>query len=233
MGVIKGQHLRVLINDKCVAAATSSQINIKLDLADISTKDSESEFAEFEPVGHSWSGQVDALVTDGIYDEDHVTCDTEVEVSGGGGTYYKATKTFTLKPGYTIWASGDDIIILLNGTTPLAEPGTSSANYTNEGNSDIIVTVATATEDTEVDVYFVDTLRTSCAALLTAARTGTPVTVKFSLTTGRNNAVEDTNLLSGTAIITDLTLTAANKEVSTFSAQFTGKGELSEPEEEE
>ncbi|MBR5879562.1 MAG: hypothetical protein IKY91_08380 [Akkermansia sp.] len=216
-----------------MAAATSSQINIKLDLADISTKDSESEFAEFEPVGHSWSGQVDALVTDGKYEEDKVVCDTEIELGGGGGTYYKATKTFTLKPGYTIQATGDDIIILLNGTTPLTEPGTGAANYTNEGNSDITVTIASDTEDSEVNVWFTDGLRTPCAALVTAARNGTPVTVKFSLTTGRNNAVEDTNLLSGTAIITDLTLTAANKEVSTFSAQFTGKGELSEPEEEE
>ena len=65
MAVIKGQNLRIFIEDMCVAASTNSSINITLDVEPSSTKDSsEDEWLEQEPVGHNWNASVDAMVID-------------------------------------------------------------------------------------------------------------------------------------------------------------------------
>lgn len=65
MAVIKGQNLRIFIEDMCVAASTNSSINITLDVEPSSTKDSsEDEWLEHEPVGHNWNASVDAMVID-------------------------------------------------------------------------------------------------------------------------------------------------------------------------
>ena len=65
MAVIKGQNLRIFIEDMCVAASSNSSINITLDVEPSSTKDSsEDEWLEQEPVGHNWNASVDAMVLD-------------------------------------------------------------------------------------------------------------------------------------------------------------------------
>lgn len=61
MSVIKGQNLRVLINDKCIAFATSCTLHTALNLEESSTKDSTNNFAEQTPTGISWDLSCDAL----------------------------------------------------------------------------------------------------------------------------------------------------------------------------
>lgn len=63
--VIKGQNLRVFVGDKCVAFATSCQLQVSANLEDTSTKDSTGSWDEQEIVGKSWSMGVDALYSAG------------------------------------------------------------------------------------------------------------------------------------------------------------------------
>ena len=63
--VIKGQNLRVMYGNKCVAYATSCQLQVSVNLEDVSTKDSTGGWDEQEIVGKSWSMSVDALYSAG------------------------------------------------------------------------------------------------------------------------------------------------------------------------
>lgn len=55
-----------------------------------------------------------------------------------------------------------------------------------------------------------------------------PLTLTFDVTTGTNNRIGTNSALkkTGTAYLTDLNVTAANRQNSTLSAQFTGTGPL-------
>ena len=63
MGTIKGQNLRVMVGDKCIAMATSCQFHISAELQDSSSKDSTGDWQEQEVTGLSWDAQTDSLVT--------------------------------------------------------------------------------------------------------------------------------------------------------------------------
>lgn len=63
--VIKGQNLRVFVGGKCVACATSCQLQVSANLEDTSTKDSTGSWDEQEIVSKSWSMSVDALYNAG------------------------------------------------------------------------------------------------------------------------------------------------------------------------
>lgn len=63
--VIKGQNLRVFVGGKCVAFATSCQLQVSANLEDTSTKDSTGSWDEQEIVSKSWSMSVDALYNAG------------------------------------------------------------------------------------------------------------------------------------------------------------------------
>ena len=67
MATIKGQNLRVFLeNDDedvlAIAAATSATVHIQMNFGDSTTKDSEDDFQEQEPVGMAWDVQCEALV---------------------------------------------------------------------------------------------------------------------------------------------------------------------------
>ena len=63
MGIIKGQNLRVMVDGKCVAMATSCQFHVSAQMEDSSTKDSTGDWQEQEVVGLSGDAQTDSLVT--------------------------------------------------------------------------------------------------------------------------------------------------------------------------
>ena len=63
MGTIKGQNLRVMVGDKCIAMATSCQFHIASQMEDSSTKDSTGDWQEQEVVGLSWDASTESLVT--------------------------------------------------------------------------------------------------------------------------------------------------------------------------
>ena len=69
MATIKGENLRILVGPdaqhlKCIAASTSCQIHLSLQVEEDSTKDTDNDWIENVPVGINWDVQVDALVID-------------------------------------------------------------------------------------------------------------------------------------------------------------------------
>lgn len=61
MGVIKGQNLRVKLNNKYVAFATACTVHVSAQLEESSTKDSTNGFQRQEITGMAWDISVDAL----------------------------------------------------------------------------------------------------------------------------------------------------------------------------
>ena len=225
----KGQHLRVLIGGKCVAAAQSCNLQLQLQLEETTSKDSTNDFAEYSPVGINWSGSVDALVSDGHYEEVEVIASEEVPASAGESFY--APQVISLPAGMTLHAESDNQIQLFDSSlVPLAEPMTGILNYTNEGEDDITVYLGSDLQDAEIEAYTLDPLRTGTKELVDAVRNGTKVQVYFSLVGGRNNVEEQQRLLQGYAYINDLNLTAANRANSSYTAQIAGTGELEKVE---
>lgn len=61
--MIKGQNLRVFVGTKCIAGATSCSIVLGTQTENSSTKDSVSDFDEYDVVGKNWSVNTQALVS--------------------------------------------------------------------------------------------------------------------------------------------------------------------------
>lgn len=64
MPIIKGQNLRLFIDDKCVAAALNASLHAATNTEDISTKDSTGDWTENEVAGYSWDASSEALIVD-------------------------------------------------------------------------------------------------------------------------------------------------------------------------
>lgn len=62
MATIKGQNLRVMVDGKCIAMATSCTFHVSAALSDSSTKDDANDWAANEVTGLSWDAQTDSLV---------------------------------------------------------------------------------------------------------------------------------------------------------------------------
>lgn len=69
MATVKGQNLRVFVDNFPIAMALSCELNIQLTTQQISTKDDESDFANLMVASVSWSAKAQAVVTD-EWDED-------------------------------------------------------------------------------------------------------------------------------------------------------------------
>jgi hypothetical protein len=63
MATIKGQNLRVMVGDKCIAMATSCTFHISAQVESASTKDDANDFDVNEVTGLSWDASTDSLVT--------------------------------------------------------------------------------------------------------------------------------------------------------------------------
>ena len=227
--VKKGQNLRVIIAGKCVAAAQSCNIQMQLQLEETTSKDSTNDWAEYSPVGHNWSGSVDALVTDGRYDEVEVVASEEVPASGGEAFY--APQLIALPAGMTIHAESDSTMLILDSNlSPLSEMAPGSINYTNEGDTDISVYLGSDLQGAEIEACTLDPLRLGAKELVQASLSGAKVQVRFSTVGGRNNVVEQQRLLEGYAYLNDLSLTAQNRTNSTYTAQLAGTGNLEKVE---
>lgn len=150
MATIKGQNLRVMFDNydpevanSCVAASTSCQVHLTLQVEEDTTKDTEDDWIVNEPVGINWDVQVDALI---IEDEQS---STGVELHD-----------------LTIGHSYDLIFARTTG-----EPGTQNREEAKESG----------------EKYY-----------------------------------------RGNAILSDLQINSPNQDIATYTARFTGNGELQE-----
>jgi hypothetical protein len=58
---VKGQHLRIKIDDNVIALATSCSVHISAQMESVSTKDDVGDWESQTPVGKSWDMSTDAL----------------------------------------------------------------------------------------------------------------------------------------------------------------------------
>ena len=63
MGVINGQHLRVMVDSKCIALAKTCTLHINATLSDVSTKDDTGDWQTQDVTGLAWDVSTDSLVT--------------------------------------------------------------------------------------------------------------------------------------------------------------------------
>lgn len=62
MKVIKGQNLRLFVNDKCIGASQSCELHVSATLESASSKDDTDDFQRNETTGLAWDGSASALV---------------------------------------------------------------------------------------------------------------------------------------------------------------------------
>lgn len=221
---IKGQNLRLFVGDSVVAASTSCTLHTAAQVEDSSTKDSDGDWTENEVVGLSWDVSVDALVTDGYLLGGVVKCTT---ASGKTPAYYKPTP-LRLRAGDTITLTSPSstTLALFNADTMASVTSSSSVtSKTYTASADITVVIGCSNSSLAI-TYAVEDDATGFAALYAAMEARQPVAVTFAGAEGTRNREQGDVWLSGSALITDLSITAANRQNSTYTCQLTGVGEL-------
>lgn len=233
MATIKGQNLRLFINNLCVAAATNAQVHIALEVQEDSTKDTIDDWLQQSPVGLAWDAQADAMVDLQPEKTDNVLVSTTIT---GGYIYNQPVK---LRPGdgiaVTRSANQATIIIFekIGSSYNQIANGEPSVRYINSGDVDKEVYVGA---DTNYVVMHYEVGDVESGGLSDFVHNvGMPVLVMFQTTTPmihRNRSIEHP-LLQGTAIIADIQVNAPNQDITTYSVKLQGTGELEIIEEEE
>lgn len=233
MATIKGQNLRLLVDDKCVAKALTCTVHIAMQVQESSTKDDTGVWSTNEVVGMSWDASCEAEVTNNT---EIVRATVATEYSGGGECFR------TESP---IHLSAGDVlnVIVTSGHGSQMPAGAFIVNEDMEKLKSINIlsgdfTTYAAKADMDVYItsnrprlqvpdiieYFVES--DNDAVTTNALHVGQLVDVSFSYTTGVMNRVVNEPLLHGKAFITDLSINAVNRQNSTASIQLTGHGEL-------
>lgn len=233
MGTIKGQNLRLFIGGVCVAAAKSCQVHISAATEASSTKDTEGNWEEVEVTGLNWDVQADALVKSEHFVEQGTLLDTEY--SGvEHHTVYTTTGAITLPAGKVLFVKSDPnvgedgTIYLCTGTPPsptvIAKDADGVVSYANSSGSDMQIYICGEVEDMTVYYGIHD------GNYITDFSVGDTVEVKLSVTTtstGNKNREESQRLLGGSAVITDLSINASNKQAVAYTVKLDGDGVLS------
>lgn len=255
MTKIKGQNLRLSVGsrnaEKCIAAAQSCSVHLAAQVGDVTSKDSDGAWTENEILSFSWDASVDALTADNTVASIQTPSDSDdltevplasIEGATGSSAYYiqNGLSSITLRPNETITTqqhvqcpiailkhlgnSEYEEIVYNDGLLP-------EMTYTNKTDSDMTIAYAFANAEliedddtiditiTDNDAVFLDTLKGYMASK-------TLLNVLFGVTVGTKNRSMDEMIATGTAYITDINITAANRQNSTYSCQLTGVGEL-------
>ena len=231
MATIKGQNLRILVDDKCVAKALSCTVHIAMQVQESSTKDDTGDWSTNEVVGMSWDASCEAEVTNNT---EIVSATVATEYSDGGECFR------TESP---IHLSAGDVLNVLVASGPRSQAPAAAfivdedmkklktvnvlswTTYAAEADMDVYITSnKPRLQAPDIIEYFVES--DNDAVTTNALHVGQLVYVSFAYTTGVMNRVVNEPLLHGKAFITDLSINAVNRQNSTASIQLTGHGEL-------
>lgn len=231
---LKGQNLRIFVDDKCVAAAQSMNLNISADTQETTSKDSTGAWSEYECTGLKWDASVDALVvSDKIVVTDN---DFTLPISTDVGTAYCCPHDFILDSGDTFYFRGKGYHVCLyekrtnNTWLEVKEINMSidwvSESYLNVSLGKKTLRIGSTSPDPTNAIEFTDDGERMVDLLNNIKGSNTPVAVKFARTNGYKNRTAGTVLCEGTALITKLSVNAQVKNNSTFSCELVGVGEL-------
>ena len=233
MAVIKGENLRLFIDQHCVAAATSCQVHCALQISESDTKDDVDGFIVQEPQGNSWDAQVDAMVLEGDNSQGTLVEQGEGEASSslGGGNYYY---------NYKIHLRRDEMLrILIKEVTNAIITIYSESfqtiaqtpspirflDYESRQEQDVYIGVAT---DGLTLKYAVLEFAKGLGSFVNYLKNGSIVDVEFNQTYAGQNQNRDRReeILVGQAIVQDISINAATGNVVTYSCKLIGTGAL-------
>lgn len=227
MGIINGQHLRLVINDKCVAAAQTCTVHLSVEMQTTSSKDDTGSWQKQEPVGLSWDASTDALVLDGIYQAGTGKTSQSVQVGGPNPAYIYPTGV-SLAPGEGLEVSGapasTDNLVLRKINASNYSVISNGGKYVNDGTEAVTVYVACMTNAVTLTWAVYDGNGLQLTDVF--AMKGQAVTVQFGTTKGTMNRESDQLLMEGTAIVSDISVTAQNRALGTWTVQLAGSGTL-------
>lgn len=239
MATIKGQNLRIVNYEdgECIAMATSCQLHVSVEMSDISSKDDDDGWARVYPSGINWEITADALVSDGT------------------NAYYEEVDSFEPAPGSGHFDYYyPQPIVLRKGDNASADAGAKKGGFgfctadgtpVKEATSTQNKIVYTATDDITVYFYTNDdtmtvTIRSTDLGLnqndfVEWIRDGANRSEQYEihLTTGVRNREDDpwnsdneAVLVYGQVKPSDISITANNRQPSTYTLRLTGTGQL-------
>lgn len=234
MANIKGENLRLFMDERAVAAATNANVHIQLNVGESDTKDDVAGWIVNEPLGHLWDAQVDAMVLDGgntqgsLVEEGEVVCDTL-----RSGIYYanhiihleRNQKLKLFIPGSS--ANQSIISVLNEDFTTAASTGTPAQFLDYTAQSDRNVYISTSDANRTVKFAVLD-LAATIESFIDYINQDGLVEVKFAHTYDGHSQNRDISsvLFEGTAWVQDLNIVAQNQEVTTYSCKLVGTGPL-------
>ena len=192
MATIKGQNLRILVSQdgmtpRCIAAALQCTVHAALQLQEDTTKDTDNDWINQEPVGVNWDVSAESVVLDGVVRGAGVTSS---DIGGISPVPYFGTVLLTLPAGKTITARSLNYHgnIIIGGTPPISSAlatGTEgSVSYTNSGSSSMSVVVGTPYNDAQVEWFITEDANATYVEELTI---GAEYDLLFSITKGAKN----------------------------------------------
>lgn len=230
--------MRLFLNGECIAAATSCTMHLQNNVENVSTKDDEG-WVKNQVVSQSWDCSADAMVDNIAMEWAWDEQPTENAGSYGGKTLYapdNAPFTVPADSSAVIMLSGGagDKTIILGGNPPVTTPIAVSDNgivvYQNDTHGEVSITPCALAPYSQSGDTFKVAFRAFGGVSLAELQPGTEVTIRMSTSQYAQNRIEADKLLEGDAIITDISISAANRQAGTYTVQLTGNGPLSIPE---
>lgn len=216
-----------------VALSSSCSVHIAANVEDVSTKDSEGGWIENAVTGLSWDLSTEALVSlDGTSWSKTLETETqmELEFEESISDFYLSLQAVYMEENvsyeFGTMASDGHIYIfdsnligidaVENGSTwGPSVAGTHSGYYYVATKEPSVVTISRQ-----------DARGTDTPSLIGLMEDKVPVRVEVALTEGMENSEVQDRLYFGEALITDINISAANRQNGTASVQLTGVGEL-------
>ena len=174
-----------------------------------------------------------AYITDATFNfNDREYSAKSLQFSGTGGISAVASGTTTTVLPAGSYTKGQFVRLFLSDDNTAAPSKVIAAAKTLALHVSVTVENAT-TKDTEGEwqiqeptaISYATVQDQALADIETIYVTGTPVKWKIANVSGQNNRTASSTIVSGSAVLTQLTINAANRQNATYDAQLTGYGE--------
>lgn len=239
MATIKGQKLRLLVDSgpalATVAYASTCNIHMAATVEDVTTKDSEGDWTENAVTGLSWDLSTEALVSlDGTGWLKDFATETQMELGFDGtiSDYYLSLQVVYMEENasyeFGTMASDEHIYIFDSNLIGIDGVENGSTWGPSEGGAHSGYYYVATREQSVVTISRQDARGTETPSLISLMEDNVPVGVEVALTDGMENSEVQDRLYHGEALITDISINAANRQNGTASVQLTGVGELTE-----
>lgn len=227
---LRGQNLRIFVGDRAVAAALNATIHATVSTNGATTKDTNDSFDEIEPGTKSVEVSTEALYMTDDYVRRTIVTDTPIGV--GLTTWYTDGNEITLHPGDVIKITNDEkqVIILIDTDGTAYAQGQEPGRLEMEVTSDRVVYIATRRNLVQLKVKRSNAIPSVLAGdFIRMLIAESLVKVTLSETYGNSNRLRSNVILEFYAHVVDMSISAQNDQLATFSIQLKSKGELTLP----